>query len=124
MKITKQQLIEFNACKDGLARFVQQTNNTDEVVDVATLVGGYNTYNDLLWLAGKTIDKDRIVRFACDCALINIDLIKPYTDQINLISQFLRDPTSDAAAAYAAADTAYAADQVNKLLVDMFNEVV
>ena len=102
MKISKQELIEMKACSDGLKRFMQQTNNTDEPVDVASLVNGKNTYSDLLWLAGEKLDKSRIVRFACDCALLNIELIKPYTDKYDLIVEFLKNPN--------AAITAYAAD--------------
>ena len=126
MKITKAQLIELKACKSGLARFMAQTGNTDLPVDVASLVGGENTNNDLLWLAGKFITRDRIVRFACDCALINLELIKPYTDKYELIEEFLKTPTDAARAARAAraADAADAADApVNSLLIAMFNEV-
>src|SRR5688572_295494 len=42
-----------------------------------------------------------LIRFACDCALDNIKLIKPYTDKYDLIVDFLKNPT--ARAAYAAA---------------------
>lgn len=111
MKITKSELVELNACRDGLKRFIKQTAGVEIPVDVAGLVGGENTYGDLLWLAGKKLPKDLIVRFACDCALINIKLIKPYTDKYDLIVQFLTDPTTARAAAdaaYAAADAAYA----------------
>lgn len=107
MQITKQELIELNACEEGLDRFMLQTGNTDEPVNVASLVSGKNTYVDLLWLAGEKIPKERIVRFACDCALINIELIKPYTDKYDMIVEFLHDPT--AYAAYAARAAAYAA---------------
>jgi len=110
MKISKAELIEMHACKDGLKRFIRQTNNTDEPVEVVSLIDGQNTVNDLLWLAGNAVNKDKIVRFACDCALINIELIKPYTDKYDFIVEFLRDPSADAArSAYAAARSAYAA---------------
>lgn len=97
-----------NACKRGIERFIKQTGaNDDELYDVADLIGGENTYSDLLWLVGKKIDKNRIVRFACDCALINIELIKPYTDKYDLIIEFLKNPTrADAARAAAYADDA------------------
>lgn len=100
-----------NACENGIERFIKQTGaNDDELYDVADLIGGENTYSDLLWLVGKKIDKNRIVRFACDCALINIELIKPYTDKYDLIVGFLKNPTDDTARdAYAAADAARAA---------------
>lgn len=116
MKITKQELKNFGACQEGFKRFIIQTNNTDEPVEVISLIGGKNTVSDLLWLAGKILSKEKIVRFACDCALLNIELIRPYTNDFNLIQDFLNNPSQNAAAAvdaaYAAADTAaaYAAD--------------
>lgn len=116
MKITKAELIEMGACAGGLKRFMQQTGNTDKAVDVSTLIGGLNTTSDLLWLAGKTLPKEKIVRFACDCALINIGLIRPYTKDFNLIVDFLRTPN----AARAAARAAYA--EVNELLTALFEE--
>lgn len=91
MKITKQQLIELSACEDGLARFIEQTKNTDELVDVASLVDGVNITSDLVWLAVKTIRDKRVVKFACDCALLNIEKIKPYTDEYDMIVKFLKD---------------------------------
>lgn len=121
MKITKQELKDFGACQDGFKRFVNQTNNTDEPVDVVSLIGGCNTVSDLLWLAGKTLAKEKIVRFACDCALLNIEKIRPYTNDYNLIVDFLNTPTADAAYAADAADAADAA-KINKLLVKLFSE--
>ena len=93
MKITKEELIKLDACEEGLNRFITQTNNTDEPVEVSSLVGGENNYGDLLWLAGEKLPKDRIVRFACDCALLNIEKIKPYTDKYEIIVKFLSNPT-------------------------------
>lgn len=151
MKISKQELKDFGACQEGFKRFIVQTNNIDEPVDVVRLVGGENTISDLLWLAGKILPKEKIVRFACDCALLNIELIQPYTNDFNLIQDFLNNPARAArdaaaadAAAYAAADAyaaayaadaaadaaraayaaAYAADvaDINKLLVKLFTE--
>ena len=106
MKITKQELIELDACTNGLTRFVEQTGNTDAEIEVSTLIGGVNTTSDLLWLAGKKLEKTKIVRFACDCALINIALIRPYTDQYESILSFLNNPTADSTAAYVADVTA------------------
>ena len=107
MKITKAELIELKACEDGLDRFIAQTNNTDEPVEVSSLVGGEVTYSDLLWLAGEKLPRERVVRFACDCALLNIELIKPYTDKYDLILEFLRNPAGavGAVAWYAFRDT-------------------
>ena len=100
-----------NACQTGLDRFIEQTDGTDKSVDVKDLIGGKNTCSDLLWLAGETLSKDKIVRFACDCALISIELIRPYTNEYDLIHSFLLNPTADTAdaAAYAAAYAANAA---------------
>ena len=95
MKISKQQLIDMKACEDVLERFIEQTNNTDELVDVLSLIGGKNTVYDLLWLAEETLSKEKLVRFACDLALINIEKIKPYTDQYDLIVESLTSPTAD-----------------------------
>lgn len=48
MQITKQQLIKWGACQDGLARFIEQTD-TDQPVEVTLLIGGKNTASDLLY---------------------------------------------------------------------------
>jgi len=114
MKITKQELVKFEACRGGLARFVNQTGGTDEAVEVSSLIGGLNTVSDLAWLAGKTLSKGEVLRFACDCALMNIDLIKPYTVRFEEIVAFLKAPhggDADAAAycAHAASCDAHAA---------------
>lgn len=117
MKITLQELVELNACQEGLKRFVQQTNGTDEPVDVISLIGGLNTHSDLLWLADKKLPKEKIVKFACNVALINIELIKPYCleSEYQTIVDFLNNPkTYNTAAAYVvraarAADAARAA---------------
>jgi len=124
MKISKQQLKSMKACEDGLGRFIEQTNNTYELVDVLSLIGGKNTVGDLIWLAGETLSKEKLLRFTCDLTLINIDKIKPYTDRYDLIVEYLMNPTAARAAdvyaaalyvtadadAVDAADAAYAAD--------------
>ena len=124
MKITKQELKNFGACQEGFKRFIIQTNNTDEPVEVISLIGGKNTVSDLLWLAGKILPKEKIVRFACDCALLNIELIRPYTNDFNLIQDFLNNPSQNAArdAADAARAAAAARADINKLLVKLFTE--
>ena len=53
MKITKQQLIDFKAREEGLKRFINQTDNTNEPVLISSLVGGENTIDDLIWIADK-----------------------------------------------------------------------
>lgn len=104
MKTNKKELVWFGTCKEDLDRFIDQTNNTESDVEVASLVGGKNTYSDILWLLNeKGVSRERIVRFACDCALLNIELIKPYTDKYRSIIDFLNNPTN-ADAARAARD--------------------
>ena len=106
MKISKQQLIDMKACEDVLERFIEQTNNTDELVDVLSLIGGKNTVYDLVWLAGETLPKEKLVRFVCDLALINIEKIKLYTEKYDLIVEFLMNPTADSDEVHVALRTA------------------
>ena len=57
----------------------------------------------------SNIPTERIVKFACDCALVNIEMIEPYTNdgEYPTITDFLKRPVSDAAdATNAAADDA------------------
>lgn len=93
MKISKAELIEMDACDYLIERFINQTNGTERAVKIDRLVGGECTYADLLWIAKYKLTKDSITRFVCDCALISIDKIKPYTDKYDLITDFLTDPT-------------------------------
>lgn len=165
MKISAKELRSLNACEMGYDRYLQQVGNSECEVDASTLVGGLNTYSDLLWLAQKKINSDRIFRFTKDCALINIELIKSYTDKYDLIVDFLKSDRKstgdiieaacsascaayystkiDASAACYAADAAICAANfrifsatnaacsaaginnkaVDKLLIEMFNEV-
>ena len=60
------------------------------------------------------IPKERIVKFACDCALINVELIKQYTtdEDYQMVVNFLNNPTYNAALAANAADAAYHATHV------------
>lgn len=98
MKISLNELLEMDACAKGIERFIKQTSaNISESIDVASLVGGINTYGDLLWLAGKKLTKERIVRFACDCALININKIEPYCygNCFSAILEFLYNPSAN-----------------------------
>ena len=112
MFITLHELIKMSACKEGVERFIAQTGANDhEPVNVLSLIGGKNTVSDLLWLAGRKLPNDKIARFACDCALLNIEKIKPHTDKYDLVVGFLQNPTPDAtyAATRAAAEAARAA---------------
>lgn len=93
MKISKAELIELEACKRFLQRFAKQTDDTCESVEITSLIGGKNTKLDLLWLAGKKLTREEIEKFACECALINIEKIKPFTDNYELIVDFLNNPS-------------------------------
>ncbi len=104
------ELVKMGACPSGLKRFIKQVNGSDEEVEVLSLVAGENTASDSLWLAGKTLSKQKIVDFACDLALINIDKIKQYTDDFDLIVESLRSREFTFAAAVA---VDYAVDYVD-----------
>ncbi|MFT6347084.1 MAG: hypothetical protein ACJAYB_000065 [Psychromonas sp.] len=66
--ITKKQLVDLGADKGLISRFIEQTGNTDQAVNVLSLICGKNTTADLLWFAGKTLPKIKIVQFAVECA--------------------------------------------------------
>jgi hypothetical protein len=51
---------------------------------------------------------DVLLKFSCACALVNIELIKPYTKDFDFILEFLENPTKEKVRA--AARAAYAAD--------------
>lgn len=104
MKITKKELLDMGACEDRLGRVLEQVEDAESVVNVSDLVGGEITYSDLLWLAGKKFTSARLVRLACDCALINIGLIKEYTENLVLVEEFLINPSADCIAASDAAE--------------------
>lgn len=89
MKITKQELIEMDACPSGLGRFLIQTSNTNEPVDVASLIGGENNVLDLAWLAARKLPLARVVRFAKDCALVNLDLLEDVVKSYRAVRCFL-----------------------------------
>jgi hypothetical protein len=72
---------------------------------------------------------DVLFKFSCACALINIELIKPYTKDFDLILEFLKNPVKENAyaayAAYAAAYAAYAAaDAARENQNTMFTQMV
>lgn len=85
MKISKQDLIDMYACDCLVNRFTKQTGNNNDPVDIVSLIGGENTYSDLLWIAGELLEIDKIAKLSLDVAMINIELIKPYTDKYDLI---------------------------------------
>lgn len=93
--ITKQQLMKLGACDGLIERFERQTNNASGNVDIVSIIGGENTADDFLWLAGKSLDNNKIVRFTCDLAMINIKPLEKYADDFNLILGFLDNPRFD-----------------------------
>lgn len=109
MRISYDELIEMGACDPGLERFVTQTNDTREPVEVTSLIGGENTVGDLLWLAGKRFPKARIVTFAIGCARA----VEHFNDDprvkaaIDAAQAWVDDPTEEnRVAARAAANSA------------------
>lgn len=92
MRISKKELEEMNACGPGLRRFIKQTKGTDAPVEVSSLIGGENTLGDLVWLACEKLKRERVVELARDCALINIELIKPHTDKYEKILSVMKNP--------------------------------
>ncbi|MFT6347048.1 MAG: hypothetical protein ACJAYB_000029 [Psychromonas sp.] len=66
--ITKQKLLNLGAHQGLISRFIEQTGNTDQPVDILSLIGAENATDDLLWLAGQTLPKIKIVQFAVECA--------------------------------------------------------
>ena len=89
--ITKAELIELDACEIGLDRFIRETKNTDEPVEILSLIGGENTTEDLLWLAVRLGGLEQVKKFALNCAALNVEKIKPYChpNQYELILNFL-----------------------------------
>lgn len=106
--ITKAELIDLDACRSGLVRFIQQTDGTDEPVEILSLIGGKNTYSDLCWLAVKLGYQKELTQFSKKCALLNIELIVPYCseDELQVITAFLSSDSNSIAAAERAAERA------------------
>lgn len=93
MKISIQELIEMGATINFQNRFLVQTVFNCGEVEVSSLVGGLNTIDDFLWLASKKIDRTSMTRFASECALINIEKLKPFTNEYDQIVKWLKEPT-------------------------------
>lgn len=70
MQITKQQLIKFGACEEGLARFITATKGTESPVEITSLFIAPITMGDLMWLARKLIPTKRLVTLAKDVAYL------------------------------------------------------
>lgn len=107
MKISIQDLIDLKACDNGKDRFCEATDYTHEPVEVTSLIGSCITISDFLWLAGETLPTKKIVDFACKCALINIEKIKPFTDDYDGIVSSLNN--QDPSGANRSSNVAYVA---------------
>lgn len=107
MKISKAELIEINERTHELERLIKRIDISEGEVEVSSLVDDKTLMSDLVWLAGEKLPRKNIERFTCDCALINIEKIKPYTDKYDLIVEFLTNPTDDTADYTAAHDATY-----------------
>jgi len=76
--ITKSQLSCLPNSGDVTKRFIEQTNNADEPVEIISLYGGKNTIGDLCWLAYAVCEPKKIDKFIKDLALVNVASIKDY----------------------------------------------
>jgi len=76
--ITKSQLSCLPNSEDVTRRFIEQTNNTNEPVEIIRLYGGENTIGDLCWLAYAVCEPKKIDKFIKDLALVNVASIKDY----------------------------------------------
>ncbi len=50
MQVNYMELLRNDACRDGVRRYVKQTNRFHGNVDALTLIDGHNTRGDLIWL--------------------------------------------------------------------------
>ncbi|CAM0035687.1 hypothetical protein VPHK120G1_0021 [Vibrio phage K120 g1] len=94
MEITKQRLIGMRPA-GRLKRFISQTKNTEKPVKIVSLIGTEFTSKDLLWLAGRfgsELGYEKIMKFSCGCALVNLDRIEKYSPEFEVIKKFLKDP--------------------------------
>jgi hypothetical protein len=115
IKVSKKILIEMNACEYGVRQFMSHVKDENVELNALDLIDSDNiSLDNKVWFATRVIrDKGKLVKFACNCALINIEKVRPYCNetQYQFIIDYLKEPAADAAAdaAYAAADAARAA---------------
>ncbi len=117
MKIStnKQELINLEACKEGLEVFVQAHGDKEATFSQCL---DSNGWDDVWWLIENIYNKldDRQIYdlrvFGCKAALINIEKIKPYCPESDyeLIVGYLKNPTAETrsaawTAAYSAAES-------------------
>lgn len=118
MEISKSELIEMKADKAMLDRFIEQTNNTNDSVEVSSLVGGVSTLGDLLWLVGKKLSKIEIVKFVIKCFRLTprLNCTPEVLKTLEADERRMLDPSIESAdvAAYAANFTdAYVANRAH-----------
>jgi hypothetical protein len=115
IKITLETIRKQHPCKAGWKK-VKAANN-DQPFAVSSILDS-NDLDDTLWVLRCLPEYDQLWRkFACWCALDNIELIEPYTDKYDQIVNYLIDPNGAdvadavdvARATYSAVDSAYGA---------------
>ena len=108
--ITAEELRELEACEDGYVTFVKK--NGSEATYLEALES--NGIGDLLWYFDQTNNLSKgqrkdLQKLINSYALVNIELVKPYTDDYGIIVSFLEGDESKREAASAAASAAEAA---------------
>lgn len=89
--ITKQQLEDMGAPYDLIARFTEQTGGTESPVKISSLVGGCNEVKDFIWFVENLLTKKGVVKFTCKYTLLKIGIIRPYTDNYELVVKYLQN---------------------------------
>ena len=105
--ITAEELRELEACEDGYVTFVKK--NGSEATYLEALES--NGIGDLLWYFDQTNNLSKgqrkdLQKLINSYALVNIELVKPYTDDYGIIVSFLEGDESKREAARAAARAA------------------
>lgn len=92
MKTNKIELLNFDICKKMFYKFTNHTNNTNDDVDVASLVGSELTYSDILCLLNKKrVTFARLHKFICDCVLIDGEIITPFNSKYGFFARFVKN---------------------------------
>lgn len=77
MKISKSELISLTCDQNIINSFIHETNNTDQPVEIVSLLDSSIKTSSLVWIVCKKlidIDALKIVKMSCDFALINVSL--------------------------------------------------
>ncbi len=93
MRISKKQLkswsVESIQCS-LLDRFIDQTNDTEEAVEISSLIGGKNTIGDLMWIAANLNMSNQLTYFILDIARL-FDHLSPAVKACNdATAQYLK----------------------------------